>query len=197
MDLRNQKRTSLNITQLHKELTKNKVITSSRPYLSELARDGKIPFTGEGRSKRFDYQAVVDALGSIRVRVEPAANAKNLDHFPPLKEGQTKEDYEREVRAKLGDDPSLTDTKIFLTIYQGKLAEQKFDIEAKRLVYRDDVEQMAFSVVRVLRDQILAIPERLAGEVASSNDPREIKEIMYKEINQVLDYLSSEKVLYE
>ena len=52
-------------------------------------------------------------------------------------------------------------------------------------------------MARVLRNQILAIPERLAGELASTTDVREVKEIMYKEINEVLEYLSSEKDLYD
>ena len=188
----------MNLTQLHKKLTKEGVITSSRPYLSQLVREGKIPFKGEGRIKEFTYKEVVKALGEIVLRVEKPHNAKGFHkNLPPLKDGQSKDEYEREVKAKLGKDPTLTDSKVFLTIYQGKIAEQNFEREAGRLVYRDDVEQKAFKVVRVLRDQILAIPERLAGEVASTTDPREVKEIMYKEINQVLEYLSSEKVLYD
>ena len=188
----------MNLTALHKKLTKEGVITSSRPYLSQLAREGKIPFKGEGRAKTFTYKEVVKALSEITLKVEKPHNAKGFhENLPPLKEGQSKDEYEREVKAKLGKDPTLTDSKVFLTIYQGKLAEQKFEIEAGRLVYRDDVEQKAFSIVRVLRDQILAIPERLAGQVASTTDPREVKEIMYKEINEVLSFLSSEKVLYD
>ena len=183
---------------LHRELTANGVVTSSRPYLAKQVKEGKIPFKMDGKKKVFDYDTVVEALSACVVRPEKPHNAKgSIKDIPPPKEGQSQEDYEREIKEKLGHEPTLNDSKIFLTIYQGKLAEQKFDIEAGKLVYRDEVEQKSFAVARVLRDQILAIPERLAGEVASSTDTREIKEIMYKEINSVLEYLSSETMLYE
>ena len=188
----------MTISALHRELKANKVVSSSRQYLTKLSTEGRIPHEEVDGKKQYNYDAVVKALGEITLRPEKPHNAKGFhENLPPLKEGQSKDEYEREVKAKLGKDPTLTDSKVFLTIYQGKIAEQNFEREAGRLVYRDDVEQKAFKVVRVLRDQILAIPERLAGEVASTTDPREVKEIMYKEINQVLEYLSSEKVLYD
>jgi len=59
------------------------------------------------------------------------------------------------------------------------------------------VEQKAFIVARVIRDQMLTLPERLSGELASSTDPKEIKEIMYKEINEVLMYLHEGEALFE
>ena len=157
----------MTLSQVYRKLVDDKVVTFSRPYLSKLIKEGKIPYTEVNGKKDFDFEEVVKGI----------ANSKS--------------------RVKDGDSKTLNNAKIKLTEYQAKLAEQKFDVEANLLVYRDEVEQKAFTAVRVLRDQILTLPERLAGEVASSTDPKEVKEIMYKEINAVLEYLSSAEVLYD
>ena len=157
----------MTLSQVYRKLVDDKVVTFSRPYLSKLINEVKIPYTEVNGKKDFDFEEVVKGI----------ANSKS--------------------RVKDGDSKTLNNAKIKLTEYQAKLAEQKFDVEANLLVYRDEVEQKAFTAVRVLRDQILTLPERLAGEVASSTDPKEVKEIMYKEINAVLEYLSSAEVLYD
>ena len=187
----------MNLSAVHRELVSNGIIKSSRQYFTRLVKEGKIPYDENDGKKVFNYNNVVKALGECISRPSMSNPSKDIHNYPTPKKGQSKEDYEQEVVATLGDNPSLTDSKVFLTIYQGKLAQQKFDVEEGLLVYREDIEQKAFTVIRVLRDQILAIPERLAGDVASTTDPKEVKEIMYKEINEVLSFLSSEKVLYE
>ncbi len=188
----------MTLSALHRELQKNKVVSSSRQYLSKLVGEGKIPYSEIKDKKHFDYDDVVKALGGIELRVGSPANAKKTLHDLPLKkEGQSAKEYKEELVMELGAEPTLADSKIFLTIYQGKIAQQKFDIEAGLLVYRDDVEQKAFTVMRVVRDQMLTLPERLGGELASSTDPKEIKEIMYKEINEVLMFLHEGEALYE
>ena len=183
----------MKLVELHRKLKEEGVATFGRTYLSNLVAKGKIPYTGEGKRKQFDYDEVVAALKN---NAERTSNSFLNDLAPP-KEGQSPEEYGEEIVTKMGKDPSLTESKVFLTIYQGKLAQQKYLIEKGDLISREDVERAAFMAVRVLRDHILALPERLAGEIASSTDPMEIKEIMYKEINSALKYLSDEKALYE
>ncbi len=188
----------MTIGELHKKLTEDGHITSTRQYLSKLATEGKIPYTMKGKRKNFVYKKVVASLDTFRVKPESPANAKkSLESIPPPKEGQSQEEYKQELKMELGEAPTLADSKTFLTIFQGKIAEQKFDIEAGKLIYREEVEQKAFTVARVIRDQLLTLPERLSGELASSTDPKEIKEIMYKEINQVLTFLHDGEALYD
>jgi len=153
-------------------------ITFSKQYLGKLVKEGKIPYTEvKGKKKSFEYEAVKQALQNMKQRLPNGEkfNAQNED-------GSTK---------------TINSTKIFLQEYQGELAKIKVDVAKGELVPRDEVEQKAFTVMRVVRDQILAVPERLAGDLASTTDVKEVKEIMFKELNQVLLYLSDEKVLYE
>lgn len=163
------------------KLIKEKVVTFSRPYLSQLVAEGKIPYTPKGKRKNFEYGLVIKALSEMEQQTND--NKPSKDKF--------------NLTNKDGSAKTINSTKIMLQEYQGKIAKQKFDVEAGVLVYREDVENKAFEVARVLRNQILAIPERLAGQVASTTDVNEVKEILYTELNEVLAYLSSEKDLYD
>ena len=183
-----------NLSEVCRKLNERGDYSGGVQYLHKLVKQGVIPHDGEGRKKLYDIDEVAQALENKKTMFHTKTG---LETIPPPEDGQTPEEYHEEVVAKLGSNPSLMDSKTFLTIYQGKIAQQKYDIEAKKLVYRDEVEQKAFKVARVIRDQLLTLPERLSGEVASSTDPKEIKEIMYKEINEVLTFLHEGEALYE
>ena len=167
----------MTITKIHEKLTEEGVITSSRPYLSKLVKEGKIPYVEIKGKKDFKYKEVAVALQNLRQKLPNGEKFKD-----------TNED---------GSAKTINQTKIFLQEYQGKLAQQKYDIEANKLVYREEVEQKAFTVMRVLRDQLLAIPERITADIMASENIKEGKEVFFKELNEVLLYLSDEKVLYE
>jgi hypothetical protein len=107
-------------------------------------------------------------------------------------DGQSQEDYNRLIVSAGGEAPTINDANVFYTIYRGKLAQQKFDIEAEKLVYRSEVEDKAFSTARVVRDQLLSIPERVSAELAVKTDPAEIREFLYEEIIRTLSVLSTE-----
>lgn len=152
-------------------------VTFTKQYLSKLVREGKIPYIEVNGKKDYDLKEVALALQALQQKLPDGSkyNPKNED----------------------GSEKTINQTKIFLQEYQGKLAQQKFDIEAKKLVYREEVEQKAFTVTRVLRDQLLSMPERITAEIMGANDLNEAKEIFFEELNSVLSYLSSEKTLYD
>ena len=152
-------------------------ITFSKQYFSKIVKEGKIPYIEVNNKKDYDIKEVAVALQNLRQKLPNGEKFKD-----------TNED---------GSAKTINQTKIFLQEYQGKLAQQKYDIEANKLVYREEVEQKAFTVMRVLRDQLLAIPERITADIMASENIKEGKEVFFKELNEVLLYLSEEKVLYE
>ena len=166
----------MKVAELLSKLKDEHGFTFTRQYIQKLAKDGKIPYVEVGSKKTYVFDEVLQALQNLQ---------------------QKHTGIKFEAKNKDGSLKTINSTKIMLQEYQGKLAQQKFDIEAGKLVYREDVENKAFTVARVLRNQVLALPERLAGELASTNDINEIKEILYKELNEVLEYMSSEKDLYD
>lgn len=152
-------------------------IKFTRQYFAKLVSQGKIPFKEIDGKKDFKYKKVVKALSDMKQRMPDGQkfNPKNED----------------------GSEKTLNSTKVMLQEYQAKLAKQKFDVEAGKLVYKDDVEQKAFTVMRVLRDQLLSLPERITAEIMGASDITEGKELFFKELNEVLEFLSDEAKLYD
>lgn len=97
---------------------------------------------------------------------------------------------------KDGEPTTLVEANTFKSIYQGKLQELKYRIEAGELVERSEIENKSFLVARVIRDKLLAIPERVASELSTMDNAHAIRERLYEEFNTILENLSEES-LYE
>ena len=152
-------------------------VTFTRQYLDKLVNKGVIPFDEVNGKKVFEYKTVAEAIRTSQQR------PKGIEEkFDP--------------KDKDGKDKTINSTKIKLQDYQGKLAQQKFDVEAGKLVYREDVENKAFTVARVIRDQFLTLPERVSGGLLGLDNVHDIREYLHKEINLVLEGLTA-KGLYE
>ncbi len=160
---------------------------------SELVKRGVITYRGLGKGgrKRYDTTSILIDLRNGELLKESVDKTTALKDLPPPRDNQTQEDYQQTIAASLGADPTINEANIFYTIYRGKLAQQKFDIEAEKLIYRTEVEDVAFSTAKVIRDQLLTLPERLAAEVATMTDAVEIREVLYAEIIKTLTIIST------
>jgi len=180
----------LTSTELFNWLTENGVASfKTRRALDLWTNNESIKFSAKIKNKKFfdtiDVVADLDRLGLLIKKIDKPS----LEDLPMPEEGQSQEEY----IASLGVNPSLSDANIFYTIFRGKLAQQKFLIEAEKLISKAEVENKAFSIARVVRDQMLAIPERVAGELSSMSDPAEIRELLYSSIINALSSISDDK----
>ena len=153
-------------TELHRQLTKEGLITFNKAYLSQLIREGKIPFkTGGNGRKIFKYLGVIKALAEGGV-------IKSTDN-----------------------DATVTSTKIKLYYWRGKLAELQHDKKAGILLSAKEVERKAFTVARVIRDQLLNMPERISADIMSADTPEDAKAIIRNEIESILEGLTPEALM--
>lgn len=154
-------------TELHKKLTTEGVITFNKQYLSQLIREGKIPFkVGANGRKIFKYHQVLKALAEG---------------------GQVVIDGNSEK--------TVTSTKIELYYWKGKLAQLEHDKKAGILLDRAEVEQKAFTVARVARDQLLALPERLTVDLMSANTLEDAKKLLTAELEAILEGVTPETLI--
>ncbi|MGY6278007.1 hypothetical protein [Methylomonas sp. MgM2] len=65
-------------------------------------------------------------------------------------------------------------------------AEQAQELEAGNLVYKDDTQRAAKNAARMMRDQLLSVPARLAGELAAISDTVVIEQKIRSELRSVL-----------
>lgn len=86
----------------------------------------------------------------------------------------------------------LLKTRIKNEMEKGKLLEAKAKAEIGELVPAEEVRTSAFNKARIVRDNLLNIPDRVAPQLASISNENKIHEILLNEIRMVLEALSSE-----
>lgn len=95
----------------------------------------------------------------------------------------------QELAANLPTSPAVEDYMHWKTRRERAEAirsEQDQEREAGNLVYRDRVERGAKTVARLLRDQLLSVPSRLAAELAAITETAVIEQKIRDEIRGVL-----------
>jgi hypothetical protein len=68
--------------------------------------------------------------------------------------------------------------------------KMKNDVEAGKLIDAKEAERQAFDAARLTRDAVLAVPDRLAAELASITTVHEINDVMTRELTQALEGLA-------
>lgn len=86
---------------------------------------------------------------------------------------------------------SYADAKTQREYHQAQLAQIEYLERVGRLVSVEAVERAAFREGRVVRDSLMAIPDRLSAMLAAESDPARVHELLSAEIRQVLHELSS------
>lgn len=70
-------------------------------------------------------------------------------------------------------------------LYQAQLAKLELDKRRGALVPADEVRLGAFNMARNARDQLIALPERLATVLAAIQEPAEIQRVLEEEIERI------------
>ena len=70
-------------------------------------------------------------------------------------------------------------------LYQAQLAKLDLDRQRGILVRADEVKLGAFNMARKARDQLIALPERLAAILAATEEPAEVQRILEEEIERI------------
>ena len=87
----------------------------------------------------------------------------------------------------------LLKTRIKNEMERGKLLEAKAKAEIGELVAVDEVKNEAFNVARVVRNNLLNIPNRVSALLASLSDTEKIHKTLTEEITNSLEELSNAK----
>ena len=87
----------------------------------------------------------------------------------------------------------LLKTRIKNEMERGKLLEARAKVEIGELIAVDEVKQAAFNKARIVRDNLLNIPDRVANLLASVNDASKIHELLSQEIRNSLEGLSRDE----
>lgn len=89
----------------------------------------------------------------------------------------------------------LLKTRIKNEIERGKLLEAKAKAEIGELVAIEEVKREAFNTARVVRNNLLNIPDRVSALLASMNEAEKIHEKLSEEIKTALGSISEGNVI--
>ena len=87
----------------------------------------------------------------------------------------------------------LLKTRIKNEMERGKLLEARAKVEIGELIAVDEVKQAAFNKARIVRDNLLNIPDRVANLLASFDDASKIHELLSQEIRNSLEGLTCDE----
>ncbi|MGC8761513.1 MAG: hypothetical protein ACP5VC_16260 [Bryobacteraceae bacterium] len=150
-----------------------------RSYISRLARKGILVLRG----KLVDVAASDAVLDDRPVDVEPQGPV-NAVHNP-----QPRPPLESTGTIQPG---SYAGARTVEMVFKAKLRKLDFETRSGKLIPADEVKVKWFTLVRQIRDKLLAIPAKLAPQLAALNDVREVRELLDTEITALLRALQED-----
>jgi len=91
------------------------------------------------------------------------------------------------------DEPmSYNDSRTVREAYAARLVKLEYEMKVGTLVSSEDVKQEYFQILRITRDSILNIPDRISSILAAEADAAKVHQILNQELHQALEELSRE-----
>ena len=145
----------------------------NRSYISRLAKRGILVLRG----KLVDVAASDAVLDDRPVEVEPVASA--LPRPQPETVASTQP-------------TSYGQAKTIEMVFKARLKKLEFEVRSGKLIPSDEVKVKWFVIVRQIRDKLLAMPAKLAPQLAALSDVRQVRELLDTEITALLRALQED-----
>jgi len=91
------------------------------------------------------------------------------------------------AEAPMVSGPNYAQSRAVKEAYHARLAKLSFEEKSGALVRTDNVKVAWFNILRVMRDRILNMPDRMAPLLAVEDSPKQIREMLDTELRQLLD----------
>jgi hypothetical protein len=114
-----------------------------------------------------------------------AAQAHTENHPPPAPPGSPPQDVPETGAV------ALHVAKTLQAKYMALREKLEYEVRLGQLVQRADVELAAANAARQLRDRLLSLPVRMAGDLAPMTDPHAIAKAIADQIRPILDEFES------
>jgi len=87
---------------------------------------------------------------------------------------------------------SYAQARLAKIIYEAKLKHLEYEKRRQQLVEAEAVKNRWASILVELKERILAVPDKLAPEIAAINDERQVREALKREMHALLNLLRSD-----
>lgn len=145
---------------------------------------GRISTVQDEKGRAKIDPSVADIQWDNNTDPDQSARANAGRDVVPLKSGESASGGKREEGSRYWD--AKTEREI-VELDRARLALAK---DSGQLVDKDGVRRAGFDSGRQLRDMVLAVPSRLAAELAAMDDARAIETRLSEELRKVLDAIA-------
>jgi transcriptional regulator with XRE-family HTH domain len=148
----------------------------SRQYVYKLVKQGKI----QRVDGKIDFAAASEALKGL---ADPARPRKSTASAPEPPAAPSPESS----RA-----PTFAEAKTMKEVFNAKLARLRFEEESGKLIEREEIEDKARDIAVIVKESLLAIPNKLMEQLAAESDPREVHVMLDREMREILSEMANE-----
>jgi phage terminase Nu1 subunit (DNA packaging protein) len=141
----------------------------NRSYINRLAKRGILVLRG----KRVDVAASDAVLDDRPVDVEPQPAVNTGQHRPS-------------AEALSVPPTSFAQARTAEMIFRARLRKLEYETKSGKLIRTDEVKVQWFKSARQIRDKLLAVPAKLAPQLAALTEVRAVRELLDVEIEGIL-----------
>ncbi|MTI15136.1 hypothetical protein [Sansalvadorimonas verongulae] len=152
----------------------------SKQYVAKLVKQGRIKL----KRGKIDPVAAKKAIAQL---AEPSTVLRKQQQEKTQDTGRTAEPPVVTGNTKAVD---YATARTMREAYRAKMARLDYEEREGKLVDARKVRDEAFQLARMVRDGMLAIPDRMADVLAAETDPAKIRAILIEELETVLEKLS-------
>ncbi|WP_257286414.1 hypothetical protein [Endozoicomonas sp. SESOKO1] len=148
----------------------------NRSYITKLVKNGIVKLVDGKVNPEQAVQAIED-------NIDPAQHR-------PSKERQAKQAMQEIMPAGgQGGAVDFVTARTMREAFRAKLAKLDFEERSGQLTDATKVKNDAFKAGRIVRDELLAIPDRLCDVLAAEEDAAAVRKLLFEELELVLNRL--------
>ncbi len=83
--------------------------------------------------------------------------------------------------------PSYAQSRAVKEAYHARLAKLSYEEKSGSLIKIDAVKVSWFNILRVMRDRVLNLPDRLAPVLAAETDPKKVRDLLEEDLRLILN----------
>ncbi len=159
----------------------------AKPYVNKLVTQGVLTLDADGK---LDYDG---SLAILKARASPGhqLSRASADDTPAM----------REIRSAGGEEPhsdappapesvgagSFQQARTQREHYAALNERVKYEREIGRQVDRAGVDRACKTAARLIRDNIMAVPDQISATLAAETDPKKVHALLFKALREALN----------
>ena len=163
----------------------------SRQYVAKLVQQGRIKLEG-GKIDPVAAKRVIAQLAEPSTALREKAQEQVREKPEPSHVASVVSNQHQTALPQQSKTVDYAAARTMREAYRAKMARLDFEEREGKLIDATKVKEEAFQVGRMVRDGLLAIPDRMADVLAAETDAEKVKRLLQEELETVLTQLNTD-----